>query len=159
MRGSKTIGSNPTVYKYDQSNSTDASASVTLSNIEWDTYSLGIATTSGYSLAESCSSQPEVLAPGTSQTTRLYVLPYTASTLLVDVRSSTETSLSGAAVQLYKTGYDTTITSSACGQAFFENLTAGTYSISVSRAGYQTFTSSNVDVSDVSTLSVVLNAL
>ena len=157
MRGAKTIGNNPTVYKYDQSHSGGASAHLELSNVEWDTYRLGVASTTGYDLAESCSPQPEVLAPGSSQTTRLYVLPHTAHTLLVDVRSGGAL-LSTASVRLYKTGYDTTLSTSLCGQAFFENLEAGAYSISVSKAGYQTYDSSSVNVSDVSQFSVVLNA-
>jgi len=100
-----------------------------------------------------------VLGPGTSQTTRLYVLPYAPSTLLVDVRSSADSSLlSGASVRLYKTGYDETLLTSSCGEVFFEELEDATYSIEVSKTGYQTYSSANAVVSDVSQLSVVLNA-
>lgn len=160
MRGSKTIGNNPTVYKYDQIHDSGASASLTLQNIEEDTYVLGIATSTGHKLAESCSPQPEVLAPGSTQTTRLYVLPYTANTLLVDVRSNAGVLLSEASVRLYKTGYDETLSSASCGQTFFEDLVLGTYSISVSRPGYQTYENLNVNISsDISQMSVVLSAL
>lgn len=159
MRGLKTIGNNPTVYKYDETHSSGASASVTLSDIEADTYVLSVATTTGYNLAESCNPQPEVLAPGGSQSTNLYVLPYTANSLLVDVRSSTGTLLAGASVRLYGGSYDTMLSTSECGQTFFEDLEAGVYSISASKAGYQTYDSATVNVSDVSQLSIVLNAL
>lgn len=159
MRGLKTIGNNPTVYKYDQTHISNASALLTLSDVEADTYMLGVATTTGYNLAESCNPQPEVLLPGGSQITRLYVLPYAANTLLVDVRSNTSALLSGASVRLYTTGYDTTLSTSQCGQTFFEDLEVITYSISVSKAGYQTYDSSAVNVSDVSQFSVTLNSL
>ena len=159
MRGFKTIGNNPTVYKYDQTHSSGASASITLQNIEWDTYMLGVATTSGYSLAEGCDPQPEILSPGNSQTTRLYVLPYSTNTLLVDVRSNSGALLPGSVVRLYKTGYDETLATSLCGQSFFGDLEPGTYSIEVSKVGYQTYSNSDVNVADVSQISVVLNAL
>ena len=157
MRGVKTIGNNPTVYKYEETHSSGASASLTLQNVEWDTYALSVATTTGYNLAERCSPQPEVLAPGTVQTTRLYVLPFTVNTLLVDVRSSSGVLLSGVSARLYKTGYDETLSTSLCGQTFFEDLTSGIYSITVSKTGYQPYNNSNVNVSDVSQLSVILN--
>ena len=156
MRGLKTIGNNPTVYKYDETHSSGVSSSVTLQNLEWDTYLLGVATTTGYNLAESCNPQPEVLAPGTSQMTQLYVLPYTTHTLLVDVRSNAGALLSGASVRLYKTGYDETLPTSSCGQVFFEDLATGSYTVEVSKAGYETG-SSPVNVLDVTTMSIVLN--
>ena len=160
MRGLKTIGNNPTIYKYDESHSSGGGASLTLQNIEWDTYALSVPTTTNYNLAESCNPQPEVLSPGSSQTTRLYVLPYAPSSLLIDVRSSSDGALVlGASVRLYKTGYDETLSTSSCGQTFFEELEDGTYSIEVSRSGYQTYSSAEVIVLDVSQLSVVLNAL
>lgn len=159
MRGFKTIGNNPTVYKYDEVHSSGALASLTLQDVEADTYMLGIATTTGYNLVESCDPQPEVLAPGSTQTTKLYVAPYSANTLLVDVRSNAGTLLTSASVRLYKTGYDETYPTSACGQTFFRDLEAGIYSISVAEDGYQTYESAGVNVEDVSQLSVVLNAL
>src|SRR3989344_2501486 len=160
MRGLKTIGNNPTGYKYDETHSSGGGASLTLQNIEWDTYALSVPTTTNYNLAESCNPQPEVLSPGSSQTTRLYVLPYAPSSLLIDVRSSSDGALVlGASVRLYKTGYDETLSTSSCGQTFFEELEDGTYSIEVSRSGYQTYSSAEVAVLDVSQLSVVLNAL
>ena len=157
MRGTKTIGNNPTVYKYNETHESGGGASITLSNIEWDTYTLGVASTTGYDLAESCAAQPEVLAPGTVQTTRLYVLPHTTHTLLVDVRSNSGTPLSDATIQLTGVSYDTTLSTSSCGQTFFEDLTQGTYSISISKSGYQTYNNADVNVLDASSLSVELN--
>ncbi|RJR12784.1 carboxypeptidase regulatory-like domain-containing protein [Candidatus Parcubacteria bacterium] len=160
MRGSKTIGNNPTVYKYNQTHNSGAGASVTLSSIEWDTYELSIATTTGYNLAESCNPQPEALSPGSSQTSRLYVLPYTPHTLLVDVRSGGGQLIAGASVRLSDgAGYDETFPTSACGQVFFPDLTAGVYSMTVTADGYQSYSNSNVNVFDVSEFSAVLTSL
>ncbi len=157
MRGAKTIGNNPTVYKYDQTHVSDGSGRSTLSNIEADTYTLGIVT-SDYVLAESCNPQSETLPPASSQTTRLYVLPFTTHTLLVDVRSTTGALLNGVTIQLTKTGYDSTLSTGSCGQAFFESLANETYTATVSKIGYQPYTT-NVDVNGPSRLSIVLNSL
>lgn len=154
MRGNKAIGNNPTVYKYDETHSSGASASITLSDMEADTYTLSLAT-SGYMLAESCEPQPEALLPASMQTTKLYVLPASAHSLLVDVRGSDNVLLAGASVQLTATGYDTTKLTSSCGQAFFGSLASGTYVASVTFGGYQLATSS-VSVSGSSRASMVL---
>ncbi len=156
MRGSKTIGNSPTVYKYNTTHTTDASASVTLQDIEWDTYLLGATTTSGYDLAESCAPQPESIMPGTTQTTKLYFSPDTAHSLRLDVRSNTGALVTGASVHLTRTGYDQTNPTSACGQAFFAGLTNAAYSITVSKAGFQNYTNASFTVSGNATLSVVL---
>lgn len=158
MQGFKTIGNSPTIYKYNETHTSGATASLTLSNIEWDTYRLHVATTTGYDLAESCGLQPEVLNPGASQTTRLYVLPYTNHTLLVDVRSSDGALLSDAEIRLYNAAYDMTLTTSSCGQVFFPNLAPDTYSITVTKEGYQSY-SNTVSVQNVSEFSAELTPL
>ena len=158
MRGAKTIGNNPTVYKYDEMHSSGALSALTLSNIEADTYTLSVAASSGYMLAESCEPQPQALLPASSQTTRLYVLPETAHSLLIDVRSNAGTLLEGASVELTKSGYDETDTSSSCGQAFFGGLAADTYTATVTKSGYQPSVT-NLSVSGGTFLSVVLNSL
>ncbi|MBI2610686.1 carboxypeptidase regulatory-like domain-containing protein [Candidatus Kaiserbacteria bacterium] len=156
MRGAKTIGNNPTVYKYDQTNTTGSDARLTLSSIEADTYTLGVATTSGYVLAESCNPQPEVLAPASSQTTRLYVLPSTPHSLLIDVRSSAGALLQDASVRLTETSYDVTKPTSSCGQSFFGSLENASYTATISKSGYQQY-STSVSVNGVTRLSVTLN--
>lgn len=159
MRGTKAIGNNPVIYKYEEDLQTNGGGTLTVQNVEWDTYALSIATTTGYNLAESCNPQPEALAPGASQTTRLYALPYTAHTLLVDVRGAGDVLLEDASVRLYRTGYDETTLSSSCGQSFFESLTENIYTLEVSATGYEDYTNSALNVSGVTTISVVLDPL
>ena len=158
MRGGKTIGNNPTVYKYNETHSSGASTAITLSNIEADTYTLTVATSTGYLLAESCAPQPETLAPASSQTTKLYVLPASDHSLLVDVRSNSGVLLEGASVQLNGTGYNTTKTTSSCGQAFFGSLSTGDFTATITKSGYQEY-STNVNVNGSSPISIVLNSL
>ncbi len=157
MRGNKTIGNNPAVYKYEQTHDSGASAEITLSNIEWDSYTLSIPG-STYTLTESCNPQPESIAPATTQTTRLYVLPYSSHSLLIDVRSNTGALLEDALVQATSTGYDISTPTRACGQAYFGSLTNTSYAVTVSKSGYQTSASQSVNVNGATRLSVTLNS-
>lgn len=145
VTSAKTIGSNPVVYKYSATIGGAGSATTTLSNMEWDTYTMSVSSATGYDLASSCDPQPVALAPGSSVTTTLYLTPHTTYSLPVKVTSASDGSLiSAASVRLYKTGYDTTQSTDACGQTFFSGLTTGAYSIAVSAAGHTTYNASNV---------------
>lgn len=147
LTGAKTIGSSPIVYKYQQTHGSGGTGTTTVSSLEWDTYTLTVPSSSGYSIASACAPQPEYLGPNASQTTILYLAPYTTNSLLVVVRSSaTGAVIPDASVRVYRTGYNTTIGSDACGQSFFSGLSATTYSIEVSASGYTTQTMSNVSV-------------
>lgn len=160
MRGTKTIGSGPdgTIYKYDQSLTSNSSGVLAVSDLEWDSYTIVTAEGSGYDIASSCPPQPFVIAPNTSTAVQLYVSPHASESLLVDVKNSSGAVISGASVRLTKGGsYDQTVIADACGQAFFSGLTNGNYSISVSAVGYQPYSSSGVNVSGASRLSVSLN--
>lgn len=158
LTGAKTIGSSPVVYKYQQTHGSGGTGTTTVSNLEWDTYTLTIPSSSGYAIASACAPQPEYLGPNSSQTTILYLAPYTTHSLLVVVRSSaTGAVIQDASVRVYRTGYNTTIPSDTCGQAFFSGLSATTYSIEVSASGYTTQTMSNVSVSGTTGVAVSLN--
>ncbi|MDP3645915.1 MAG: carboxypeptidase-like regulatory domain-containing protein [bacterium] len=155
MRGDKTIGNDPTVYKYNQLHSIGAGASVTLSNIEWDSYTLTVPGT-GYAIAESCNPQPETLVPASSQTTKLYVKTQKPHSLLVDVYGTGNVLLEGASARLTRTGYDVTQSTSACGQTFFDDIAATTYTLTVTKAGYQQYTNVGVAVSGETRISATL---
>lgn len=156
MRGTKTIGNNPTVYAYDQTHATNASGVLDLPSLAWDTYELDLPSGSAYRIAESCAVQPEALVPGAAQTTRLFLAPASSNTLLVDVRTADGSMVQGASVALSKTGFNETEQSSLCGQVFFESLAAATYSIEVSKSGYQTYANAALSISGATRLSVVL---
>lgn len=160
MRGAKTIGSGPSgaVYKYDNLLTTNSSGILTIPNLEWDTYSLSVAASTGYDIASSCTPQPIVVAPNTSVAVQLYLSVHTANSLLIDVKNSAGITLAGASVRLTKGGsYDETIATDTCGQAFFDGLTNGNYSVSVSLSGYATSTASGIDATGTSRFSVTLN--
>lgn len=146
LQGAKTIGSSPVVYKYSATVGGTGSPTTTVSSLEWDTYTMS-ATSSGYDIASACRPLPVSLSPGSSTTTTVYLTPHTTYSLpVLVVSNSTGALIPGASVRLYKTGYDTTQSTDSCGQTFFGGLSQSTYSISVSAAGYTTYTSSSVTV-------------
>ena len=143
VTSAKTIGTG--IHKYSASVGGTGSATTTLSSMEWDTYTMSVPSTTGYDLASSCSPQPVSLSPGASVSTTLYLAPHTSNSLPVKVVSGTDGSLiSGASVQLSKTGFSATQTTDSCGQTFFSSLTTGAYTLSVSAPGHATFNASNV---------------
>lgn len=168
MAGAKTIGTTvggAQVYKYQNSSiNSGPTGGVTLGSIEWDSYTVGLSATTTHAIASACNPQPETLAPNSTQTTKLYLVPATVHSLLVDVKNASGTPITNASVRLYRASpaYNTTIASDGCGSAFFSGIAAGTgssrYSLQVSASGYQTFTAtSTISVSGMSRASVILN--
>lgn len=165
MRGAKTIGSGPggPEYKYSQTHSSGGTGRLSLSNIEYDSYTLSMPTGSPYVIASSCGTQPTVVTPSSNLTSRLYLTAASAHSLLVDVKNASGTSIPGASVRLQRSGYDATVVADQCGQTFFGNLGAGSvgsgnaYTIDVQAAGYQTYSSTEVTVSGTTRLSIILN--
>ena len=158
LRGIKTIGNNPAVYKYSQTHTSDGGGILTLASLEWDTYTLAVASTTGFSLARTCPPQSETLAPAGSPTTQLFVVPASTHSLLVDVRGTGSTLLTGASMRLTKSGYDRTQVTAACGQTYFGNLAQSSYTATVNYTGYAQY-STSIDVNDATRLSVILTSL
>lgn len=158
MHGAKTTNTSPVTYKYSATLGGGGSATTTVSNLEWDTYSTGVSSATGYDLAYSCSPQPVSLAAGVVATTTLYLAPHTTNSLAVEaLTSSGGTLISGASVRLYKSGYDTTQATDSCGQTFFAGLSAGTYSITVTSAGHTTYNASNLSVASSTQYVALIN--
>lgn len=168
LRGAKTIGTTAggaLIYKYEEEHSSGAGASFLAQNLEWDAYTVIVSDTSGYDISSACAPQPETLTPNSSQTTRLTLSPHTTNSLLVDVKTSAGAVIPGATLRLARAGYDETRVSDTCGNGFWSAISSGSvgggnpYTIEVSAAGYQTFNSSEVNVSGTSRLSIILNTL
>ncbi|MEY2664359.1 MAG: hypothetical protein RIT04_167 [Candidatus Parcubacteria bacterium] len=106
--GSKTIDAAAAVPKYSQALSTNGSGLVTLSNMEWDSYTLAGADSS-YDVIGLNPLNPIVLNPGVSQSEMIIVAPKSPNSLLVTVKdSSTQLPLYGASVTLSRAGYSST---------------------------------------------------
>lgn len=160
LRGAKIIGTDTDaqpIYKYDTSLVTDATGHKIASPLEWDMYSINInGAVTGYDISESCSPSPVVLNPNITQIVDLTLMTHTTNSLHVVVTDTAGAALSSASVRLTRPGYDTTQSSSACGQTFFSGITNDDYTLEVSHAGYTTDTQL-LSISGTQTVTVVLN--
>lgn len=116
IQGSKLIGTNPDVYKYDKSTTTGSGGTKTISGLEWDTYGLSL-TDEFYYLAGANPLLPLNLPPNANQNLQLIVAPKEPNALLATVRDAgTSLPLSGASTTLQKVGYEKTLIT---GRGFF----------------------------------------
>lgn len=113
LKGSKTIGLN--VFKYDNNHTTNGSGDISISNLEWDTYTFDI-TDSSYYLAGANPIVPFDLAAGSNQHIDLILENANANALLVKVRDgATGLPLADAEVEIEK---GATILTEYTGQGF-----------------------------------------
>lgn len=104
LLGAKTIGTLPTVYKYDQDFTTNTSGQKDISDLEWDTYNFTVNSPSHY-IAGTIPLLPIALSPGTVQNVSLVMAPKNPKGLLVIVKDTvTGLPLSDATVNLTKSG-------------------------------------------------------
>src|SRR3989344_3955645 len=147
LTGTKLIG-NPAVLKYGTQNfTTNVSGNYTFSSLEWDTYNT-LLTSASYDLAGTTPPPSFSINPNENKTLQMIAVPHTDRALLVSVKDSGGVAIDGATVRLQKSGFDETkITNSnpTCatpGQVFWNGLSGGTYTLTISKIGYQTSISS-----------------
>jgi len=143
---SKLIGEDEgeSVYKYSEVSVTDNAGNLTLSNMEWDSYSFSVdKQQTGLDLIDvqvplgMSVAQPVTLLPDANLNVRLVVKA--ERSLLVTVNNEvTSQPIFGAAVQLFNAAeYDETRPTDENGQAFFIPLESGSYTLEVRMPGYQ----------------------
>ena len=104
VRGAKTIGTSPTVYKFDN-NYTSSGGQVQLSNIEWDTYTPVLQAGEPYTIYGTSPAQQVTVLPNTTQTFTFVLGAATTNSLRVIVKdAATGAPIEGAAVHLQKGG-------------------------------------------------------
>lgn len=145
LTGGKIIGSTGSlvpIVKTTVSTSTNSSA-VSALPLEWDSYALTI---SGYDIVSACNAPPYVLAPSASLNSLLSLGSSTPHSLLITTNDVVG-AVPGAAVTLSRSGYNKTVVSDSCGSAYFGSIsTASDYSVTATKAGYTTYSASNVSV-------------
>jgi prepilin-type N-terminal cleavage/methylation domain-containing protein len=116
MVGSKTIGTSPVIYKYNQNKTTDVGGTLSLNNIEWDTYNVSLNSVS-YELIGTNSLSPIQIAPNSTTNVNLIVAPKNPNTVLVVVKdAATLLPLSDATVELISGG--STLSTRITGKGF-----------------------------------------
>jgi hypothetical protein len=149
LAGAKTIGTTDgvPVLKYEGTATTNGDGEAALASLEWDVYTFSIdGAAEGYDIAEVDGPMPYTLDPGADDTLTFVVVPHTDNSLRVTVTNAAGTFVPNASVTVSRTGWSDTDTTGAYGQVFFADLTAGTYTLSVTASGYETFTQSTVTV-------------
>lgn len=103
--GSKIIGANPDIYKYEQTVSANGDGQKTLSNMEWDTYYFSLPSASSYDISGSIPTLPVALAPNSQQDLTFILKSHTTNSLLATIKdSATKLPLSGAKITIAKGG-------------------------------------------------------
>ncbi len=116
VKGAKVIGTTPDVLKYDQDKFTNAGGNISISGLEWDSYTLTLEDGT-YDVIGWNPISPVSLLPNSTQAIQLVVAAKNPRTLVVTVTdSSTGLPLSDVDVTLSKSGF-TTVTNST-GQGF-----------------------------------------
>lgn len=146
LTGAKTIGTDGAdspIYKTIVNGDTGANAAKT-ETLEWDLYSLSLG---ALNLIENCPAFPYSLAPASAESASIIAGTLTANTLPLIIENSASSTIASARVVLKKSGYSASLTTSACGLAFFNGLSAGSYDATVSASGYATTTFTGISVS------------
>ncbi len=149
VHGAKTVGSDGggvPIYKFETTGNTGAGATATLTNVEWDSYTIEQdPAVTGYDVAESCLPQPVSLSPGVSLATSLTLVPKSTHSLLMSFSTASGVLLPGVSAILTRTGYSSTASSSSCGQVYTGGLSQNTYTIDATKPGYYA-ASTTIDV-------------
>jgi len=144
LRGTKLIGT-PSVYKFNNTYTSNSSGQVVLNPLEWDTYTPAI-TTSSYMIYGSSPIQQINLLPGTAQQSTLVLGPSTTNSLLVIVKdASTGNPIKGASVELKSASPSYDSTELTAGSILYQNDWSG-------GSGQQNFTTTNKYASDSGTV-------
>jgi hypothetical protein len=147
LQGSRLIGNEPDILKYNATSTTDAAGQKIISDLDYDTYELGLLTTDYLRLGTATTTSINHNASSTGEI-KLNLAKKLADSMLITVKDSNESPLSGANIEL-KQG-TTTIAAEitgpgalACreeGQALFTAIAPGNYTLTISKNGFQDYT-------------------
>jgi len=148
IHGNKIVGTDAgsaPVYKYDTALSTNGSGEETITDLEFDEYTLDF---SGYDIATACDGHPIVHLAGTNSDVDLELVSDSTNTLRVVVTDTLGRLLPGVNLELSRAGYSSSVVTNNCGQAFFSGgIPAETdFTLDAVAAGYDTENLTNVNI-------------
>ena len=159
IRGNKTIGTDSAslpVYKYTDSLTTDGIGELTISDLEFDDYTLNFA---GLDIATACSEHPVIHTAGVDTNVALELVSSSVNTLRVIVTDLTGNILPGVEVDLSRPGYSSaTEVTNNCGQVFFTGglVDEIDYEVEINAAGFNTENLTDVSINGNGILVVTL---
>jgi hypothetical protein len=142
--GTKLIGT-PSVLKYEEhSFTTNNTGDLTISNLEWDSYS---ALGDTHDIAGTIPISPINLLPEENKIFKIISVPHLGNSLLISIKDGAGNAIDGVTVTLQKSAFNQTKTTSnlGCnppGQVFWNELEIGTYDLIISKTGYETLNNS-----------------
>ncbi len=159
LTSSKTNDVDGLIAKYFGTFQTGSSGALSIPWLEWDSYT-ATSSDSLYDIAGIDVANPISVNPGVNQNTKLILIPKNGNSLLITVKDSvTKALVQDSTVELVGPGgYDQILITEkdanggvapSCmptGQVLFQGLQIGTYTISVSNAGYSVFTPISIAV-------------
>lgn len=166
------VGSSPIepVYSFGEDSATDGSGEKSYTGMSYGVYTWTLdAAETNYTFVQlepdsAISPNAIEVTPDSSTGVKMVLADEAVSGVLITVRDTTDaTPLAGASVRLTNTslGYDTTVTTSQYGKAYFPDslpaLVAGTYDVEVSATGFTTETDSVTIGSSLELLTVDLS--
>lgn len=139
------------IYKYDQEHPTNNEGHLFLTSLEWDVYRIVLTgpALDLYSVAGFDHSAPNpdpvtalTIDPATTTNLNIYLDTYTPYNILFTIRSESKQIVTDADIHLVKNGggYDENRVTTDFGQAFFRDLIPGTYTYTITKAGFTTLT-------------------
>lgn len=145
IQGTRVIGTtslDQPVYKYSQVVTTNTSGTVTLSNVEWDNYTVNVATASAKTIAGSKPVVPLVVNPNQTINLDISLADKTPTTLLGLFVDSTDNPIASVSARITQGVFEASQSAGIAadpdfGQVFFSGLTSGSYTIEASASGYQ----------------------
>ena len=164
ITGTKEIGrtdEDEPVYKVNQTLVSGTGGIATLSNLEWDSYTISVPNNSSIDIAGTWPFNPVALAPDQALTVTVVTDTASTNSLLVQLESDTQNPLESARLELQSGGSIATTSSGMVNygdysQGFFKNLLPGSYGLSILAEGFETATSS-VTVAGDKTEHLVIN--
>ncbi len=145
IKGGKIIGTttlDEPVYKFNQAVTTNTLGTLTLNNLEWDTYTISTATASARVRSGSDRVLPMTLLPGTNTNFSVSLDTKTDNSLLVAFVDDTQNLIASVSAQVSSGSFVATSSAGLTGAAdmghvFFSLPSNGTYTITASASGYQ----------------------
>lgn len=163
LRGDKTIGTDSDdfpVYKFDKQFTTDGGGNITITNMEWDNYTIIISSGSGWDISGTNPLIPLQLLPNTSVSWKFALSNQTPHRLLIGFTDSGQTPIASVSATLSFGSYQETKLSGASsdpdfGQVFFFNLQEKNHDLEATASGYQDV-NTKIQVSGYTQESVIL---
>ena len=166
LRGAKILGTDAQaqpVYKYEETHTTGENGSITLNELEWDTYTILMPTITSWDIAGSTPLIPIFLEPEENQDIDMVVFSHSDHSLYAIVKDTSQNLLENVYIKVsdglgFEQEQITASTESAdFGQAFFASLSELNYQVTATASGYSNY-SGSLDVSGYTKNTIIMNS-